>query len=106
MKEITILDKKFREFIPENSIQERISQLASQINMDFAGKEVVFLGILNGSFMFAADLFRRIELKASISFLKLASYQGTSSSGTIKELIGWNDDIRKKHVIIDRKSVV
>ena len=100
MKEITILDKKFREFIPENSIQERISQLASQINMDFAGKEVVFLGILNGSFMFAADLFRRIELKASISFLKLASYQGTSSSGTIKELIGWNDDIRKKHVII------
>jgi len=100
MKEITILDKKFREFIPENSIQERISQLASQINMDFAGKEVVFLGILNGSFMFAADLFRRIDLKASISFLKLASYQGTSSSGTIKELIGWNDDIRKKHVII------
>ena len=80
MKEVLILDKKFRELIPGEKIQERISDMAALINNDFKGKEVVFLGILNGAFMFASDLFRRIELKARISFIKLASYwnsQGT-----------------------------
>ena len=61
---------------------------------------MVFLGILNGAFLFAADLFKRIDLKARISFVKLASYEGTQSSGTIKELIGWNEDIRNKNIII------
>jgi hypoxanthine phosphoribosyltransferase len=100
MKEILILDKKFRELIPGDKIQERISEMAALINNDFAGKEVVFLGILNGAFMFASDLFRRIELKARISFIKLASYRGTSSSGTVRELIGWNEDLKHKSVII------
>ena len=74
--------------------------LPVQINKDLTGKDVVFLGILNGAFLFAADLFRRIELQARISFVKLASYEGTSSSGTIKELIGWNEDIKNKSVVI------
>jgi hypoxanthine phosphoribosyltransferase len=100
MKEIQVLDKKFRELIPEKEISERIMQLANQINKDFAGQEVVFLGILNGAFLFAADLFKRIDLKARISFVKLASYEGTSSSGTIKELIGWNEDIKNKIIIV------
>ena len=100
MKEVTILDKRFREFIPEDKILKRIDEMAGQINRDFAGNEVVFLGILNGAFMFASDLFRKINLKARISFLKLASYNGTSSSGSIKELIGWNEDLRNKSVII------
>lgn len=100
MKEVLILDKKFRELIPGEKIQERISDMAALINNDFKGKEVVFLGILNGAFMFASDLFRRIELKARISFIKLASYRGTSSSGTVRELIGWNEDLKQKSVII------
>jgi hypoxanthine phosphoribosyltransferase len=100
MKEIMVLGKKFKEFIPEKDIKERIEKLASQINKDFAGKEVVFLGILNGAFLFAADLFKKIDLKARISFVKLASYEGTQSSGTIKELIGWNEDIKNKNIII------
>ncbi len=100
MKEIRILDKTFREFIPEETIQLRIEQLAKQLNKDLAGKDVVFLGILNGAFLFAADLFRRINLEARISFVKLASYEGTTSSGTIKELIGWNEDIRNKTIIV------
>jgi hypoxanthine phosphoribosyltransferase len=100
MKEITILDKKFREYIPEKVIQEKIMELAQKINQDFAGKEVVFLGILNGAFLFAADLFRRIDLVARMSFVKLASYEGSSSSGTIKELIGWNEDIKNKDIIV------
>jgi len=100
MKEIRILDKKFREFITEDTIQSRIGELASEINKDLKGKDVVFLGILNGAFLFAADLFRRIEFESRISFVKLASYEGTSSSGTIKELIGWNEDIRNKSIVV------
>jgi hypoxanthine phosphoribosyltransferase len=100
MKEIRILDKKFRELITENAIQERIEEIAGQVNKDLEGKDVVFLGILNGAFLFAADLFRRIKLQSRISFVKLASYEGTSSSGTIKELIGWNEDIKNKTIVV------
>jgi hypoxanthine phosphoribosyltransferase len=105
MKEIRILDKKFSEFISEKAIKTRVEELSKQINNDLAGKDVVFLGILNGAFLFAADLFRRIELPARISFVKLASYEGLSSSGTIKELIGWNEDIKGKTIIITEDIV-
>jgi hypoxanthine phosphoribosyltransferase len=100
MKEIQILDKKFSEYLTEKVIQNRIDELAKQVNEELAGKEVVFLGILNGAFLFAADLFRRIDFPARISFVKLASYQGTSSSGSIKELIGWNEDINNKTIVV------
>jgi hypoxanthine phosphoribosyltransferase len=100
MNEIRILGKNFREFIPEAQITGRIEELAAQINNDLAGKEVIFLGILNGAFLFAADLFRRIEFPAKISFVKYASYKGTSSSGEIKELIGWNEDIQGRTIVI------
>jgi hypoxanthine phosphoribosyltransferase len=100
MKEINILDKKFREFLTEEVIRQRIEELARQLNTDLDGKDVVFLGILNGAFLFAADLFRRIRLPARISFVKLASYEGTSSSGSIKELIGWNEDIKNKTIVV------
>lgn len=100
MKEIRILDKKFREFITPDTIQSRIDILAERINTEMAGKDVIFIGILNGAFLFAADLFRRIKIDARITFVKLASYHGTSSSGVIKELIGWNEDISGKTVII------
>jgi hypoxanthine phosphoribosyltransferase len=100
MKDVLIHDKKFSEFISEKEILEKIDLLANQINIDYSGREVIFLGILNGSFMFAADLFRRIKLDAQISFIKLASYVGTSSSGEIKELIGWNEDLKNKSVIV------
>jgi hypoxanthine phosphoribosyltransferase len=100
MKEINILDKYFREYLTENSIQQRINELADVMNSELAGKEVVFLGILNGAFLFAADLFRRINFPARISFIKLASYQGTTSQGLIKELIGWNEDIKNKTIVV------
>jgi len=100
MKETTILDKKFREMIPDDVISKRIDELAEEINRDYAGRDVVFLGILNGAFLFAAELFKRINLKARISFVKLASYEGTKSSGSVKELIGWNEDIKNMAVIV------
>jgi hypoxanthine phosphoribosyltransferase len=100
MKEIRILDRKFRELLTEEMIQKRVEEVARQINSDLAGKEVVFLGILNGAFLFAADLFRRISFPARISFIKLASYHGTTSQGLIKELIGWNEDIKNKTIVV------
>ena len=100
MREIQILDKKFREMITEEAVQKRVVELAMKINNDLAGRDIVFLGILNGSFLFAADLFRRITIQSRISFVKLASYEGSKRSGTIKELIGWNEDIRDKTIVI------
>jgi hypoxanthine phosphoribosyltransferase len=100
MKEVQILDKKFREFITGQQITDRIGELAFKINNDLKGKEVIFIAVLNGAFMFAADLFRRIDLKACITFIKLSSYRGTSSSGSVKELIGWNEELIKRTVVI------
>jgi hypoxanthine phosphoribosyltransferase len=100
MNKVTILDKTFSDFISEERIENRIAELASQINADHKGKDLLFLGILNGAFLFAASLFRLIELNAIISFVKLASYEGTSTSGKIKELIGWNEDLRGKTIIV------
>jgi hypoxanthine phosphoribosyltransferase len=100
MKEVQILDKKFGEFIPEKAIQDRVNELADRINHDFAGREVTFIGVLNGAFIFASDLFKKINLRAKITFLKLSSYSGTCSSGSVKKLIGWNEDLKDKNVVI------
>ena len=100
MKKIHILDKEFEEMITSETIQQRVDELASMINNDFGEKDAVFLGVLNGAFLFAADLFKRLKFPARISFVKLASYAGTKSSGTIKELIGWNEDIKNKTVVV------
>jgi hypoxanthine phosphoribosyltransferase len=100
MDEIRILDRTFREMIPGVKIHRRIEEIADQINHDLRDQEVVFLGILNGAFIFAADLFRRITFPARISFVKLASYQGTRSSGRIKELIGWNEVLENRTIVV------
>jgi hypoxanthine phosphoribosyltransferase len=100
MNEVSYHGKTFREIIKAEIISRRVDELAGQINKDLAGKEIIFLGILNGSFIFAADLFRRIELPARISFVKLASYIGTGSTGVVKELIGWNEDLSGLTVVV------
>ncbi|MBK8684747.1 MAG: hypoxanthine phosphoribosyltransferase [Bacteroidetes bacterium] len=98
--EIQVLDKKFIPYISEQDIQKRIEVMAEQISQDYAGKELLCLGILNGSFIFAADLFKRIHIPASISFIKLASYKGTSSTGTVITAIGLEEDLNGKEVLI------
>lgn len=100
MKEIIILDKTFRELIPAESISNRIDELANEMNSDLAGKDALFLGILNGAFMFASEIFKRISLNARISFVKITSYRGTKSSGTVNQLIGLSEDLNGKDVII------
>ena len=100
MNEITVLDREFSVYITEDEIQSRITALAEKINEDLKGKDVLFFGVLNGVFLFAADIFRQITLDCQVSFIKLASYDGTTSTGKIKELIGWNEDITGKTVVV------
>ncbi len=100
MDTIQVLDKKFRISIPEAEILKRIDAVAAQINQDMAGKNPIFLAVLNGAFIFAADLIRRITIPCEISFVKLASYQGTTSTGKVTEVIGINEDLSGRTVII------
>lgn len=100
MSIVKIKDKTFRTFIPEAEIMQRVSDVAARINKDMAGKNPLLLAVLNGSFVFAADLVRYLTIPCEISFVKLASYEGTTSTGKIKEVIGINEDLRGRHVII------
>ncbi len=100
MNTIQVLNKKFKPYISHDEIQARICTLAEQINTDLSPKDVIFVGILNGSFMFVSDLMKHINFPCLITFLKLASYQGTTSSGNVKRLIGLNEDIAGKTVVV------
>ncbi|PQJ11786.1 hypoxanthine phosphoribosyltransferase [Flavipsychrobacter stenotrophus] len=98
--DIHIIDKTFVPFISAAKINERVSELAATINRDYAGKKPLVIGILNGSFIFAADLFRLLTIEAEISFIKLASYKGTSSTGNVVTAIGMEENLKDRHVII------
>ncbi|MGB0885331.1 MAG: hypoxanthine phosphoribosyltransferase [Chitinophagales bacterium] len=100
MSKIKIKDKEFEPYLSAKEIDEVVSKVAEKINKDFAGKQVLFLAILNGSFMFASDLLKKIDLECEISFVKVASYSGTSSTGKVKKLIGLMQALENRHVII------
>ena len=97
---IKIKDKTFKTSITEAEIKERVKALAEQISKDMEGKVPLFLGVLNGAFIFAADLMRELTIPSEISFVKLASYQGTTSTGKINEVLGINEDLSGRTVII------
>ena len=100
MSIVKIKEKTCRTFIPEDQITERVKAVAERINKDLADKNPLFLAVLNGSFIFAADLMRYITIPCEISFVKLASYQGTTSTGVIKEVIGLNEELAGRTVVI------
>ena len=100
MSTIQIKDKSFTTFITEEEILKEVSRVADEISRDLEGTEPLFLSVLNGSFMFTADLMKRVNIPCEISFVKLASYQGTSSTGKVKELVGLNEDIEGRTVVI------
>ena len=98
--EIFNLFKTFKTSITEAEIKERVKAVAQQISKDMEGKTPLFLGVLNGSFIFAADLMREMTIPCEISFVKLASYQGTTSTGKIHEVLGINENLSGRTVII------
>jgi len=97
---ITVKDKSFKPFISEEKLQESIKEVAQKINADYHGKQPIFLGVLNGSFMFFADLLKSVDLECTVSFVKLASYEGTETTGKVNELIGLNEDVSDRDIIL------
>src|ERR1700730_17391800 len=100
MAVIKVHDKSFETYLSEEIIQQRVKELATAINKDYTGKRPLFIAILNGSFMFASDLFRHLTIEADICFIKLASYKGMKSSGKVITSIGLEEDLFGKEVII------
>jgi len=95
-----IHDRHFEIFIPSEKIKHRVYEIASQINEDYVVKKPIFLAILNGAFIFTADLFREITIPAEVSFIKLKSYRKMETSGKIKELLGLEHNIFNRNIII------
>ncbi len=100
MSVVKIKDKTFRTFITESEILEKVKSVANKLNHDMDGKNPIFLAVLNGSFIFAADLIRNITIPCEISFVKLASYEGDTTTGKVKKVIGLNTDIKDRDVVI------
>ncbi len=100
MSVITVNDKQFKPYISAATISERIKAMAADINAEYEGKRPIFIAILNGSFMFASDLFKEISIDAEICFIKLASYKGTRSTGNVITSIGLDEPLKDRHVVI------
>ena len=100
MSTVKIKDKTFRTMIGSDEIAQRVKEVAATINNDMAGKMPVFLSVLNGAFMFTADLLREVTIPCEVSFVKLASYEGVVSTGKVTEVIGLNTDLKDRHVVI------
>ncbi len=97
---VQVHDKYFEPFIDEGAIQKEVSRIAMEMNRDLSDKDPIFLGILNGAFMFASDLYKQLNFPCQISFLKLASYSGTKSTGSVKQLIGINQELKGRVVVV------
>ena len=100
MSSVTVIDKNFSTYLSEKDLQDRIKQMAEAINRDYQGKKPLFIGILNGAFMFASDLFKHLTIEAEITFIKLASYKGMKSTGNVVTSIGLDHDLYGRDVVI------
>ena len=100
MSTIKVKEKQFAISIPEAEILTAVQRVADAINHDLEGKEPLFLSVLIGAFMFTADLMKRITIPCEVSFIKLSSYEGTSSTGQVRQLMGLNQCIKGRTVVI------
>ena len=100
METIQVKDREFEVFLRDEDIQKEVKRVAGEISRDYVGKEPLFLCILNGAFMFAADLLKNVTIPCNVSFVKVASYQGTDTTGKVKELMGLQESVDGRHVII------
>ena len=99
-KAVIIHDKKFSKFISSAKIQKAVEGIAKKINKDFKDKKPIFISVLNGSFLFTADLLKKIKIECEISFVKLSSYSGTASTGSMNTLIGLNENLKNRNIVI------
>jgi hypoxanthine phosphoribosyltransferase len=100
MKQVTIEDKTFGIYIQDKEIQQAIQTIANEMNVLYADKKPIFISVLNGAFMFTADLLKKIDFPCELSFIKLSSYSGTSSTGIVKEIVGLQEEIDGRDVIV------
>ena len=100
MADVQVHDKIFTPFITAAQIQQRVAEMGALSNTEYAGKKPLLIGVLNGSVIFMADLLRHIHSACEIGFIRVSSYQGTSSSGAVKNVMGLNDDLTGRDVII------
>jgi len=100
MKQVTIEDKTFGIYIQDQEIQQAIQTIANEMNVLYTDKKPIFISVLNGAFMFTADLLKKIEVPCELSFIKLSSYSGTTSTGTVKEIVGLQEEIAGRDVIV------
>ena len=100
MSTIQVHDKKFITYFSVDQIDEQVSRLGEEINRDYEGKRPLFIAILNGSFMFASDLFKKLNIEAEICFIKLASYQGIKSTGKVVTSIGLDQSLKDRHIVV------
>ena len=100
IERIKLLDRKFKTMIPAEEIDKAVQRVADQLNERYAGKTPIFLGVLSGSFLFLSDLVRKTTFDCRLAFVKISSYEGTESTGTIKQQLGIDFDIEGKDIII------
>lgn len=100
MDTIQIKDKTFKPYIDREKIRGSVSEIATRINRDLAGKNPLFICVLNGAFVFASDLYREITIDSEITFMRMKSYCGTQTTGNVKEISGLNEDIKDRTVVI------
>jgi len=96
---IQVADRDFEVLLPADRIRDRVTELATRINADYADKQPLFLGVMNGAFLFVSDLFKRMTMPCEISFIKVSSYNGTAA-GPVRGLVGLAEDLAGRHVIV------
>lgn len=100
MDSVQLHDLRFEPFISEQEVAAAIDRVAADLNKEYAGKRPLFVGVLNGAFFFAAELVKRLHIECEVTFVKVASYHGTASSGKVDQLIGLNERISGRHVVV------
>ncbi|MFN4085209.1 MAG: hypoxanthine phosphoribosyltransferase [Spirosomataceae bacterium] len=97
---IHIRDKSFVPFLSAKTLQARILELAQELNTDYRDKDPLFIGVLNGAFVFLSDLFKCIEIPCEVTFVRVSSYQSMNSTGQVKQILGLQEDIQNRHIIL------
>lgn len=97
---IKVREKEFEVYLDETKIQQRIAEIGEEINEEYANKNPLFIGILNGSFMFASDLMKAVNVPSEIAFIRMASYKGMESSGAVKQVLGLQENVFGRHLIL------